>query len=124
MIIDVQQSHEGRILEVVIGERLHQEDYSLFVGKVEEAIEQWGRIRLLFEFRDFHGWDLRAFWEDLKFDYKHFSDFDRMAIVGDAKWEKWMTILCKPITKATLQYFDLTEKEKALAWLSDGLPST
>jgi len=121
MIVDVEQSQEGRVVGVVIGERLHKEDYSEFVGTIEEAIARWGKIRVLFEFREFHGWDLKAFWEDLKFDYKHFADFERIAVAGDAGWEKWMTVLCKPITKATLKYFDLTEREKAWAWLSENL---
>lgn len=120
-IVYVQHSAGGRIIEVIVGEKLHQEDYSEFVDMIEKAIAKWGKVRLLFEFREFHGWDLAAFWEDLKFDYKHFADFDRMAIVGDAGWEKWMTILCKPITKAKLKYFDLSERDEALAWLSENL---
>ena len=121
MIVDVESLEAGRIIAVVIGERLHKEDYPEFVGTIEQAIAKWGKVRLLFEFREFHGWNLAGFWEDLKFDYEHFADFDRIAIVGDAGWEKWMTVLCKPITKAALKYFDLPERDAALAWLSEDL---
>ena len=35
----------------------------------------------------FQGWDAGAAWEDLKFDLKHFGDIERLAMVGDKKWQ-------------------------------------
>jgi hypothetical protein len=36
--------------------KLSKEDYEHFVPEVERLIEQEGKIRLLFEMHDFHGW--------------------------------------------------------------------
>ena len=41
--------------------------------------------------KDFHGWDAGALWEDIKFDLKHFSDIERVAMVGEKKWQKGMS---------------------------------
>ena len=48
-----------------------------------------------------HGWDAGAAWEDVKFVIKHFSDIDRLAMVGDKKWEHGMATLFQPFTKTT-----------------------
>ena len=53
-------------------------------------MQQHGKICILFEMEDFHGWKTAALWEDLKFDLKHFAAIERLAMVGDRKWQKGM----------------------------------
>ena len=36
----------------------------------------------------------------------HYSNFERIAMVGDRKWEKWMPNFCERFTKAEVKYFD------------------
>ena len=57
----------------------------------------------------------------LKFGLKHYSDFDRIAMVGDRKWEKWMVQVSKPFTKAEMRYFDASQVDDAWAWLREGV---
>jgi len=75
---------------------------------------------LLAQFEDFHGWDLHAMWDDFQFGVKHYSDLERIAIVGDRKWEEWMAKLCKPFSKASVNYFDVSQTDAAWAWLREG----
>jgi hypothetical protein len=97
--------------------RLHDDDYKSFVPMVETFVASHGRSRLYVQFEDFHGWDLHAAWDDFKFAIKHYADFDRIAMVGDRRWEKWMAQVCKPFTKAKVRYFDAAESENAWTWL-------
>jgi len=46
---------------------------------------------------------MRAMWDDLKFGMRHYSDFDRIAMVGDRWWEAWLATICKPFTKARVR---------------------
>ncbi len=119
MAATVSETQNGHVVEVSVSEKLHQEDYDAFVPTIEERIREYGRIRLLFEMHDFHGWDVAALWEDIKFDVKHFNHFDRIAMVGEKTWEKWMSAFCKPITRAKVRYFDQAQKAEALAWLEE-----
>ncbi len=66
---------------------------------------------------DFHGWTAGALWEDIKFDAKHFSEIERLAIVGEKQWEKDMAIFCKPFTSAKIRYFDYTAINEANVWI-------
>ena len=59
-----------------------------------------GKARLFVQLKEFHGWDLHAVWDNTKFAFKHYSDFDRIAMVGDRQWEKWMARVSKPFAKA------------------------
>jgi hypothetical protein len=54
---------------------------------------------------------------DIKFDAHHFADIERLAIVGETKWEQWMANFCKPFTKAKIKYFDISQQDAAEAWL-------
>jgi hypothetical protein len=99
--------------------KLHDQDYKQFVPVIDQAIAQHGKVRLLAQFRDFHGWDLHALWDDIKFSTTHCTKIDRIALVGDRAWEKWMTQVCKPFTMAKIQYFDAADIDSARAWLGE-----
>lgn len=105
-------------LVVRVSDKLSKEDYAQFVPEVERLIKEEGKIRLLFEMQDFHGWEAGALWEDIKFDLKHFADIERLAIVGEKKWEEWMATFCKPFTRAEIRYFDQSQADEARNWLA------
>src|SRR5262245_8628987 len=70
--------------------KLHDEDYKKFVPLVDAAIAKEGKVRMLAQFHDFHGWDVKAFWDDIKFSTTHCTKIERIALVGEKTWEKWM----------------------------------
>lgn len=107
-----------KFVEVLASGTLSKEDYEHFVPALETEIKTEGKVRVLFEMRDFHGWDAGGFWEDVKFDLKHFSDIERLAMVGDKKWEEWMATFCKPFTSAEIRYFDQSKLDDARNWIA------
>ena len=111
------EKREGKLLGVHVSGKLTTEDYEHFIPAVERLIQQHGKIDILFEMTDFHGWEPGAMWEDTKFAFRHFSDIERLAIVGEKKWQEWMTVVCRPFTKATIRYFDHADADAAHAWL-------
>ena len=80
----------------VSGKLLHQ-DYQQFVPLVEKQIETHGGVRCYIEMIEFQGIELRALWDEIKFDVRHAWQIERFAIVGDRAWEAWMTNLSRPI---------------------------
>lgn len=118
-MIETLQTPSPKILGFKLQGKLHDEDYQIFVPAVEVALAAQGKICLLAQFEDFHGWDLHAAWDDLQFGIKHYADFERIALVGDQTWEVWMARFCKPFTQATVQYFDASDIEHAWVWLQE-----
>jgi hypothetical protein len=108
----------GRVLEVRVTGKLTKDAYQKLVPAVDAQIKEYGKLRILFVMEDFHGWTAGAMWEDLKFDLKHWKDIERLAIVGEKKWEKGMASFCKPFTKATIRYFDAAELDEAREWVA------
>lgn len=90
--------------------------------QLDELTRQHGKIRILLELIDFHGWTAGALWEDTKLGLRHFADIERLAIVGDRRWEKGMALFCKPFTTAEVRYFDLADRAEAVRWVR-GLPA-
>jgi hypothetical protein len=107
----------GNVLNVRVEGKLTNEAYEQLVPAVDKLIEEHGGLRILFAMHDFHGWSLGAMWEDMKFDLAHWKDIERLAIVGESKWESGMAVFCKPFTKAKIQYFDIANLDEAKAWI-------
>jgi hypothetical protein len=95
---------------------LTAEDYEGFAQSLQSALLPENR-RMLVRMTDFEGWTPAGLWEDLKLDTRFHDAFERIAIVGDKHWERWMTELAKPFMQASVKYFDEAEAAGAVAWL-------
>ena len=115
--VTLKEINGGRTLEVELRGRLSKEDYEQLVPVVERLVKQYGKIRMLVEMHDFHGWTASALWQDIKFDLKHFNDIERVAMVGEAARQHGMAVFCKPFTAAKIRYFDCNGVDQAHAWL-------
>jgi len=117
MSVELKELDNGRLLEVHLSGKLVKKDYGTLLPAVERLVKQHGKLLMLVELNDFHGWTRSALWEDIKFDAKHFTDIERLAIIGENKWEKGMAAFCKPFTTAKVRYFDHTHAAEARDWL-------
>ena len=59
-------------------------------------------------------------WEDVKFDLHHFAHIERLALVGESRWEAGMAVFCKPFTTAKVRYFDESKADEASTWIHEG----
>jgi hypothetical protein len=74
---------------------------------------------MLAQFHDFHGWDAKELWDDTKFATTHCTKIERIALVGEKTWEKWMATVCKPFTMAKIRYFEAADIAAARNWLEE-----
>ena len=116
MSVELREEAGGKVFVAKLTGKLTKDDYQQFVPEVERLIRQHGKVRMLVEMHGFHGWTAGALWEDIKFDWKHFGDIERLALIGERKWEAGMATFCKPFTRATIRYFDQSQ-----AWRSHKL---
>jgi SpoIIAA-like len=118
MPIELSQDN-GKILIIHVTGKLVKADYAHFVPEFERFLRERGELRVLFDMRGLQGWDAGAAWEDFKFDVKHFTDIERLAMVGDKKWQHGMAMFFKPFTRAKTRYFDQAEGVAAREWLAE-----
>lgn len=119
MPIQLNEENNGKLLAVHVNGKLVKDDYTNFVPAFERLVQQHGKMRILFDMTDFHGWEASAAWEDTKFDIKHFADIERLAMVGEKQWQHGMATFSKLFTKATVRYFDHTDAATARKWLDE-----
>jgi hypothetical protein len=117
MPITLNENAAARTLEARVTEKLTHADYQQFASRFETMLEQHGKLNVLFEMVDLHGWEAAVVWDDIRFDAKHFSDIQRLAMVGDQRWEKAMSVASQLFTTAKIRYFDSVAIEEARAWL-------
>ena len=121
-MIEVLNSGSGKVFGMRISGKLLHQDYQQFVPALEKLIEEHGCIRCLIEMTDFHGIELRALWDEIKFDVRHAWQIERCAVVGDRAWEAWMTKLSRPIfSRAAIRFYDTAERNKAWEWINEGI---
>lgn len=117
--ISVRQEDDGNYLRVQISGKLSKGDYNVISPAIDRQAKRNETIRVLFELKNFKGWTLGAVWEDLMVSFKHYSKFERIAIVGDRRWEKSLTPLRKLFTGAEVRFFDSLELVEAQAWMKE-----
>jgi SpoIIAA-like len=119
MSIQLSEENGGKMLAVHVSGKLVKEDYAQFVPEFERLVRQHGKMRMLFDMTDFHGWEASAMWEDTKFAIHHFDDIEKIAMVGETKWQHGMAVFCKPFTNAAVRYFDHIDAAAARTWLDE-----
>jgi hypothetical protein len=86
-MIEVVES-QGKVLWLRARGKLSRADYQeVLIPRLEAVLKEHGKARLLFHLApDFACWELGALWDDLVFDLKHKDDFEKLAVVGAARW--------------------------------------
>jgi hypothetical protein len=117
-MIEMLPSPSAHVLGFKISGKLHDADYKTFVPAIDAAAGT-GKVRVFAQFHDFQGWDMHALWDDIKFATTYCKTIERVALVGDKAWEKWMAKVCAPFTMAKIKYYDASEADAAWAWLQE-----
>lgn len=111
---------EGNFVAVKLAGKLHDADYRQFLPVIQGAAEK-GKLHLLVDMTDFQGWDPQALWDDIQLDARLGGQIERLAFIGSQEWQMWMAKICKPFTRAEIQYFTADDAQDAWAWVQDGL---
>src|SRR5258705_5035727 len=69
----------GRLVALRVAGKLTKEDMVSVAPPLEEKIRENGKVDLLCDMTDLHGWSLGGFLAELKFDAKNPKDFRRVA---------------------------------------------
>ena len=86
-MIEVMESRGNLLWLRASGKRTRRDYQEGLIPRLEAVIREHGKARLLFHLDpDFQGWELGAWWDDFRFDLKHKDDFERLAVVGAARW--------------------------------------
>ena len=97
--------------------KLVDADYKDIVPKIDAKIEEVGNIRIMFDMTELEGWSCKAMLDDAEFGISHRKQMDKIAVIGDKKWEEDSILLCRPFFAGEVKFFYPEDKEAAWEWL-------
>ena len=107
----------GNILGFKVSGKLADSDYKTLTPIIDETTARFGKVRLLMLMDEFEGITLHAAWDDFVFMLKHRDAIERLALVGEDRWERWLAKLGRPFIKGETEYFDKAQLDEAWQWL-------
>ena len=112
---------DGNLITVRVSGKLTQEDYDDLIPIWKRLLAERGSMRMLFIMDDFHGWTPSAAWDDLRFGTGHARKVERVAMVGEKKWQEWLTKIGSIfVMRHQVQYFAASALAEAGRWVRAG----
>jgi hypothetical protein len=95
-------------------------DYkSVMIPAVEAMFSRLGKVRFLYHLgKEFAGFDAGAVWADAKLGLKHFTDWERMALVTDVEWIRTAFKVFGFVMPGEIRVFKNRELVEAIRWIS------
>ena len=107
----------GNILGYKAIGKITKDDYTILTADVENLLQQEGGIGLLLDLESLKGEEFKAWGDDLKFGRDFRKKIDKMAIIGNKRWQKWMTVIVDPFFAREAKFFATDERDAAWEWL-------
>ena len=99
--------------------KLTHEDYQTINPMIDAALEgvKDPKIKVFVDGTELEGWELRAAWDDFRLGLKHCSEFEKIAIIGNKKWQEYTAKMGSWFISGEVKYFEA--ESEALDWLQD-----
>jgi hypothetical protein len=92
---------------------------SVVMKRVNRVARRYGRVNFLVRMEtDIGNYSFASFLKYLVISFKHFSKWERMAIVTDEKWVREVYSLLSPLVHGEIRAYKLSEYEAARRWVS------
>jgi hypothetical protein len=108
-------------LKIVMPTKLTAADVTQLAERLDGSIAQHGHIRVLFDLRNFGGWEnmeaLGAHLDQLKFIQERAKHIERIAVIVGYPWQQQFIAMIRNVLPAPVQPFESSEEAAAADWL-------
>lgn len=112
------EQHPDRLLVLRVGGELKKSELDAVQSEFVRMIVA-GPVKLLVLLEDFTGWERTEDWGDTDFFFSHRNDFEKIAVVGDARWESQVLAFTGAgLRQGPVKFFRETAESEARAWLA------
>src|SRR5690554_1376480 len=84
---------------------------------LRKAIAETDDVRFFVDMANLESMEPTALIEDLKLTPEYTSEINRFAIVGDARWQKWLTKATTAFTQGEARFFSPQDVDEARTWI-------
>ena len=118
-MFDVMDESGGSVLGLRATGHITRADYDELTPICEDLISREGQIRVLIDMKGFVLEEPSAWRADFHFGREFHNKIQRMAIVGDKRWEAWMTDFCRHFYATEARFFQSADITLAWDWLRE-----
>ena len=113
------EQHPDRLLILRVGDKLKKSELDAVQTEFAKQIAGTGSVRLLVVLENFTGWERGDDWGDTDFFFSHRDDFEKIAVVGNPRWEaEVMAFTGAGLRQGPVKFFLETGESEARAWLA------
>jgi hypothetical protein len=97
--------------------KLTHDDYQQINPMVNKALKGVSdpKLDVFFDASELKGWEIRALWDDFKFGLEHEKEFEKIAILGNKKWQEYGAKVGSWFVAGDIKYFE--SSDDAMQWL-------
>ena len=106
--IGIERINENFFLSLKATGKLTHDDYKTITPMIESALQgvENPKIKALVDGTELEGWEMRAAWDDFKIGLKHGSEFEKIAIYGNKRWQEMSAKVGSWFMSGEVKYFD------------------
>jgi len=109
----------GKLLQIKVRGMMKKNDYDRIIQTAKEAIAREGKVRVLAILDGFDGWEPHEGWGDVSFMMEQGKHIEKMAIVGDEKWQVGaLAFTGKGFRPTAIEFFPTSRLAEAGLWLN------
>ena len=115
--IGIERTDDHFFLSIRAYGKLTHGDYQRITPVIESALKgvEAPEIDVFLDAAEMRGWELRAAWDDFRLGLKHGSQFRRVAIYGQERWQETLAKIGTWFISGEVRFF--REAGEALNWL-------
>jgi len=114
------KQQDDRLCVLRVGGELKKSELDAVQSEFVEKIAGPGTVKLLVLLENFSGWERSEAWGDTDFFFSHRNDFEKIAVVGDPKWEaQVLAFTGAGLRKGPVKFFPEAGESDARAWLRE-----
>lgn len=103
-----------------IGEVTDDDYDEILIPRLDELAKRQGKINYLLVLEtDVSNFTMAAWWDDLKLGLKHFTQWNKIAVVSDQKGVQWFTDTFTHFIPGKSKGFALDELDAAVKWITE-----
>ncbi len=117
--VEILDGFPNDVLALEVNGRLNAVDYDkLIEPAIDEKLKRHDKLKILIVIgKGFEGATVGAGWEDLKLDLKHFTKYNKLAVVTDVHWLRNATRLFSPFMPGRVHTYPLFKRDLAEDWI-------
>lgn len=117
LFIGIERVNNQFFLSLKAVGKLTHEDYLKITPMIDSALAEVKdpKVNVFIDGTELEGWELRAAWDDFKLGLKHGSEFNKIAIYGNKKWQEYSAKIAAWFVSGQVRYF--TDSKAAFSWL-------